>query len=1613
MPSRPIQTSRHPTIAVSVHPPARNPIPEPPRRTPPPMAPVKAIHAGISHDVHPAHGLPGHPPAMLRPSEIDRVLSAARRRAASAVPGRPHAAQSVISRPLSSGATRGSSTPAKSGARATQSLSTASGTGINPWWRYAEENVPGVGRTMVNVGTGNLVLQDDDMSVPHKGIALAFRRTYNSQSQHDVAGTDGSIASMYGNGWTNTFDAHISGSSTGPISVWDIDGARYDYTLASDGVTRIPPPGQYATLTYDGTGCGYLWTKKSGTTYYFWTPDGAGLCPSWWYPSYGAYAGRLYQIIGRNRNTFITFNYSWDSGNSAVGGKISQITAQTESGLTATLAFADVSGHRLLQQLIFPDGATSVNYYYYANGDLGDITSPPNNAAGTRPDHSLGYQTLGTGTVLFWASSPRWCASACGTDGAWTRFDFVGADRPSSALSGIGHAAVVNPAIPDGSNQTVLQPGYTTAATGYLGEYFTTGVSAPTFRDTDGHAINWVVDSLGRPTQTQECTATTNGSCTGTWLVSNETWDSVNNLASEVDPRGNETDYMYDPAGNTIAIGEPVTATSQGTFRPTKIYDYDAFNNVVGFCSESESHAKGADWVGPYGTVLANDSLCATFGASVPHYHAAFIYPSYQPYGQLQSMTTPLGYTRTLSYSASQQGGNDYGLPTSVTGTPFTQINGTPRTPAQTLWYDVTGNLRCYSKGNGTSVLSYDALGRLTSVADPDDSSASATSLCAKSSGQPGWNTQVTKTYFPDGSLQSSQTPAERAGGVATSFTYDVDGNTTTETRHYACTSASACTAGVTTKWYDGADRLVEVALPHDPSDYYSSAWLTRYLYDLTAGGSVSLGGVGFHAYGNLFKTQEWVPVPGTTSPTWLDLRGSAFDALDRTVAKYSFSPSSSTTVRATTMAYDATAATLGLLASMTDPLGEATSYSYDAVGRTTGMQFSGDGGVTPAKSFAYDADGRETSETGTMYGTETSRYDGDGRLVEVDEPTSGSITSPARLTYDYYPDGTRQDVNVASTALNASPLMSYAYRADGNRSMVHVGFGQQQGNFVTSSTDAGRVLSRSDPFSGTAMPSPQTPVAAGSVYGATTWAYDTAGQLTNLQLPQTFAYQLITHDDEGQVQSWVGSYSANGNGPVSMALRNTVRGENVWQGVLNSTLPSYDATIANGGVVARQRFMPAHGGPPTTGLATSVDPVNAIVASTSKDFYVRASDPDAPGWVNCGSRTTTNDYDAASRFVSTTIRMSGNPQSPDCADVYDPTPITTPLHSYDAENHHIEMNGNAPSIQWSPSGRAYKFSALNASVHYDGAQILFITDQNAALSQVKVETMADIAGSGQLSVLDRGFGNEYVSTHDNRYYGGIWLGTTLYGNKDTPPTSIPYLFPGSTTDPTCRTTSQGTSCDVAASLEYARPEGFQYGKLTLQGARALDTSSGQWTTPDAYAGDVHDPMSQKAFMWDRNNPYEYADPTGFAPQQMAICECHSGGYYTYTEADVAAFYAGKKKSPHEDEPKPGQKREIDEGEHPGPKDPGWVTNEAAGEILGWGSGQDSVAALHKKTLAVDHAMTAAMQAKGLPEWKVKHLYNQLVRAYNIGDAKFRNTTLLPRMEYLQRILENWPGTKL
>ncbi|MHB8212270.1 MAG: RHS repeat-associated core domain-containing protein [Vulcanimicrobiaceae bacterium] len=49
-----------------------------------------------------------------------------------------------------------------------------------------------------------------------------------------------------------------------------------------------------------------------------------------------------------------------------------------------------------------------------------------------------------------------------------------------------------------------------------------------------------------------------------------------------------------------------------------------------------------------------------------------------------------------------------------------------------------------------------------------------------------------------------------------------------------------------------------------------------------------------------------------------------------------------------------------------------------------------------------------------------------------------------------------------------------------------------------------------------------------------------------------------------------------------------------------------------------------------------------------------------------------------------------------------------------------------------------------------------------------------------------------------------------------------------------------------------------------IQGVRSYDTQAGIWTSPDAYAGTVNDPATQKSYMWNNNNPISYSDPSGY-----------------------------------------------------------------------------------------------------------------------------------------------------
>lgn len=210
------------------------------------------------------------------------------------------------------------------------------------------------------------------------------------------------------------------------------------------------------------------------------------------------------------------------------------------------------------------------------------------------------------------------------------------------------------------------------------------------------------------------------------------------------DPRGNETDMQYDANGNLVAVAAPSATSSGSNFRSTTLISYDSNNNPTAICDPAWSHTNGHDWTA---TPAPSDSLCP---ASSSNARIAYTTPSYEPYGEVSTVTSPStasapsGYTRTLSYPSS----GDQGMPISIAGTSFTQADSSNWTPTTQISYDPAGNPICYNAGNGWYVMQYDSMGRMTAVGDPDDKSLSG---CSKTNGQ--YTTASYVQYYPNGQV--------------------------------------------------------------------------------------------------------------------------------------------------------------------------------------------------------------------------------------------------------------------------------------------------------------------------------------------------------------------------------------------------------------------------------------------------------------------------------------------------------------------------------------------------------------------------------------------------------------------------------------------------------------------------------------------------------------------------------------------------------------------------------------------------------------------------------------------------------------------------------------------
>jgi hypothetical protein len=181
---------------------------------------------------------------------------------------------------------------------------------------------------------------------------------------------------------------------------------------------------------------------------------------------------------------------------------------------------------------------------------------------------------------------------------------------------------------------------------------------------------------------------------------------------------------------------------------------------------------------------------------------------------------------------------------------------------------------------------------------------------------------------------------------------------------------------------------------------------------------------------------------------------------------------------------------------------------------------------------------------------------------------------------------------------------------------------------------------------------------------------------------------------------------------------------------------------------------------------------------------------------------------------------------------------------------------------------------------------LLFTTNASGKLDDVKIGTLGDItpldSGYGGITFWDRDPSGLVSFCHNATGYGGsgtgdAWLSYTVKTGLTYPRSPCALLWqaaPGyvQMSYPT-HVAWENTKPNSAANwptvgngytLGDFRPDGLNDGDTTIQGVRTYDAVTTSWTTPDAYAGLIEDPASQKPYMWNRNNPVSYADPSGY-----------------------------------------------------------------------------------------------------------------------------------------------------
>ncbi len=911
----------------------------------------------------------------------------------------------------------------------------------------------------VNTANGNHAYSHTDISIPTRGLPLAFTRAYNS-----LAPEPGPL----GVGWTHTWNVTLDEQTDGSVLVTFGDGHGEQWTWT--GSDYEGGPGIFGILVKNGDGSFDL-TQKDRTRYHFNAggglayvedsnanrtslaydgqarlitvtgPAGRSLTLVYASPVSPMLVSQVTDNIGRT----VSFAYDADANLTAVTDVMGQTTALTYDANHRLLTLTDANGHGVVTNVYDADGRVVEQ-----TNAAGDVWTYAYNLLSreSRVTDPRGFTTIYTydsEARLVTATDALNQSESYAYDADNNRVEWVNKRGFTTgyAYDARGNTTVVTDTLGfvstfayDARNNLLSETDPLGRTTTYAYDAHSNLLSTT---DALGNATNFTYDANGLLTTSTDPLGRTTSFAYDAYgypvnvtaplgAVTTATYDAAGRKLSETDPLGRTTAFAYDAANRLTAVTDPLGGVTAYAYDAVgnRTAITDPLGNVTAFAYDAKDRLVST--TDPLGnaTAFAYDSVDNRISMTDPT--GVVTSSTYDALNRLVSVTDPLGNVTTYAYDAvgnRTRMTDANGHATNYAYDALNRLTSVTDAAGGTVAYayDAVGNRTQMTDANGhITAYAYDALDRLISVTD---ALGNVTTYVYDAAGN---RTARTK---PDGTvINYSYDALDRLTGVgygsgSITFAYDAVGNRT----------QMSDPAGVTTYAYDALDRLTQVDGPNGTLSYAYDANGNRTAIVYPGGQTVTYA---YDAASRLVSVTDWASRTTTYAydaagrptamayPNGVDA-AYAYDGAGRLLSLVHTAPDSSVIASA-----NYTLDPVGNRLSMTD-LDGVSAYTYDSLNRLTRVVYP-DGEQV---DYVYDSMGNRTSMTSSVHGTTTYAYDAADRLLSVTDPggttaltwdANGNMTGKGGDAYAF--DALDRLVQVA----DGTNTVSFAYDGDGVR---------------------------------------------------------------------------------------------------------------------------------------------------------------------------------------------------------------------------------------------------------------------------------------------------------------------------------------------------------------------------------------------------------------------------------------------------------------------------------------------------------------------------------------------------------------------------------------------------